>query len=68
MPCKRMPAYITGGVKEDLLRRIEYLLEENRYCAPSFASSRHDPPDSSEPSTPCRIPARRRLLNGRQSL
>ena len=30
MPWKRMLAYITGGVNEDLLRRIEYLLEENR--------------------------------------
>ena len=28
MPWKRMLAYITGGVNEDLLRRIEYLLEE----------------------------------------
>ncbi len=27
---KRMLAYITGSVNEDLLRRIEYLLEENR--------------------------------------
>ncbi|MGA2140737.1 MAG: hypothetical protein ABSH14_17935 [Verrucomicrobiia bacterium] len=25
-----MLAYITGSVNEDLLRRIEYLLEENR--------------------------------------
>jgi hypothetical protein len=25
-----MLAYITGGVNEDLLHRIEYLLEENR--------------------------------------
>ena len=30
MPWKRMLAYITGGVNEDLLRRIEHLLEENR--------------------------------------
>jgi putative transposase len=30
MPWKRMLAYITGTVNEDLLRRIEYLLEENR--------------------------------------
>src|ERR1039457_2620504 len=30
MPWKRMLAYITGSVNEDLLRRIEYLLEENR--------------------------------------
>jgi Homeodomain-like domain len=30
MPWKRMLAYITGNVNEDLLRRIEYLLEENR--------------------------------------
>jgi hypothetical protein len=30
MPWKRMLAYITGSVSEDLLRRIEYLLEENR--------------------------------------
>jgi putative transposase len=30
MPWKRMLAYITGRVNEDLLRRIEYLLEENR--------------------------------------
>jgi Homeodomain-like domain len=29
MPWKRMLAYITGSVNEDLLRRIEYLLEEN---------------------------------------
>jgi hypothetical protein len=27
MPWKRMLAYITGSVNEDLLRRIEYLLE-----------------------------------------
>jgi len=30
MPWKRMLAYITGSVNEDLLRRIDYLLEENR--------------------------------------
>jgi putative transposase len=30
MPWKRMLAYVTGSVNEDLLRRIEYLLEENR--------------------------------------
>ena len=30
MPWKRMLAYITGSVNEDLLCRIEYLLEENR--------------------------------------
>ena len=30
MPWKRMLACITGSVNEDLLRRIEYLLEENR--------------------------------------
>jgi len=30
MPWKRMLAYTTGSVSEDLLRRIEYLLEENR--------------------------------------
>ena len=30
MPWKRMLAYITGSVNENLLRRIEYLLEENR--------------------------------------
>jgi hypothetical protein len=30
MPWKRMLAYITGRVNEDLLRRIEYLLEEDR--------------------------------------
>lgn len=30
MPWKRVLAYITGSVNEDLLRRIEYLLEENR--------------------------------------
>jgi putative transposase len=30
MPWKRMLAYITGSVNEDLLSRIEYLLEENR--------------------------------------
>ncbi len=30
MPWKRMLANITGSVNEDLLRRIEYLLEENR--------------------------------------
>ena len=30
MPWKRMLAYITGSLNEDLLRRIEYLLEENR--------------------------------------
>ena len=30
MPWKRMLAYINGGVDENLLRRIEYLLEENR--------------------------------------
>ncbi|MGA2605727.1 MAG: hypothetical protein ABSG14_16030 [Verrucomicrobiia bacterium] len=30
MPWKRMLAYITGRVNEDLLRRIEPLLEENR--------------------------------------
>lgn len=30
MPWKRMLAYITGSVNEDLLRRIEYLLGENR--------------------------------------
>ena len=30
MPWKRMLAYITGSVNEDLLRRIEYLQEENR--------------------------------------
>jgi len=30
MPWKRMLAYITGSVNEDLLRRVEYLLEENR--------------------------------------
>ena len=30
MPWKRMLAHITGSVNEDLLRRIEYLLEENR--------------------------------------
>jgi putative transposase len=30
MPWKRMLAYITGSVNDDLLRRIEYLLEENR--------------------------------------
>jgi len=28
MPWKRMLAYLTGSVNEDLLRRIEYLLEE----------------------------------------
>jgi len=31
MPWKRMLAYITGSVNEDLLRRIEYLLEEMRF-------------------------------------
>ncbi len=30
MPWKRMLAYITGSVNEGLLRKIEYLLEENR--------------------------------------
>ncbi len=30
MPWKRMLAYISGSVNEELLRRIEYLLEENR--------------------------------------
>ena len=30
MPWKRMLAYITGSVNEELLCRIEYLLEENR--------------------------------------
>jgi putative transposase len=30
MPWKRLLAYITGSVNEDLLRRIEYLLEDNR--------------------------------------
>ena len=30
MPWKRMLAYITGSVNEDLLHRIDYLLEENR--------------------------------------
>jgi hypothetical protein len=30
MPWKRMLAYITGSVNEDLLRRIGHLLEENR--------------------------------------
>ena len=30
MPWKRTLAYITGRVNEDLLHRIEYLLEENR--------------------------------------
>ncbi len=30
MPWKRMLAYITGSVNEDLLHRIEYLIEENR--------------------------------------
>lgn len=30
MPWKRMLAYITGCVNEDLWRRIEYRLEENR--------------------------------------
>jgi hypothetical protein len=30
MPWKRMLAYITGSVNKDLLRRIEYPLEENR--------------------------------------
>jgi len=30
VPWKRVLAYITGSVSEDLLRRIEYLLEENR--------------------------------------
>jgi hypothetical protein len=30
MPWKRMLAYITGSVNEDLLRSFEYLLEENR--------------------------------------
>jgi putative transposase len=30
MPWKRMMTYITGSVNDDLLRRIEYLLEENR--------------------------------------
>jgi len=30
MPWKRMLAYITGCVNEDLVWRIEYLLEENR--------------------------------------
>jgi hypothetical protein len=29
-----MLAYITGSVNEDLLRRIEYLLEENRVASP----------------------------------
>jgi putative transposase len=29
MPWKRMLAYITGSVNEDLLRRIEFLLEQN---------------------------------------
>ncbi len=30
MPWKRMLAYISGTVNEELLRRIEYLLEVNR--------------------------------------
>jgi hypothetical protein len=30
MPWKRMLVCITGSMDEDLLRRIEYLLEENR--------------------------------------
>jgi putative transposase len=30
MPGKRMLAYISGSVNDELLRRIEYLLEENR--------------------------------------
>jgi hypothetical protein len=30
MPWKRMLVYITGSVTEDLLRRIECLLEANR--------------------------------------
>ena len=30
MPWKRMLAYISGSVNEELLLRIEYLLEENR--------------------------------------
>ena len=30
MPWKGTLAYITGSVNEELLRRIEYLLEENR--------------------------------------
>ncbi len=30
MPWKQMLAYISGSVNEELLRRIEYLLEENR--------------------------------------
>ena len=30
MPWKRMLAYISGTINDELLRRIEYLLEENR--------------------------------------
>src|ERR1017187_2723596 len=37
MPWKRMLAYITGSVNEDLLRRIEYLLEETRALATQLA-------------------------------
>lgn len=30
MPWKRMLAYVTSDIEESLLRRIEYLVEENR--------------------------------------
>ena len=30
MPWKRMLAYVIGDIEESLLKRVEYLLEENR--------------------------------------
>jgi len=38
MPWKRMLAYISGGVNEELLRRIECLLEEQRILRASEIS------------------------------
>jgi hypothetical protein len=39
-----MPAYITGSANEDLLRKIKYLLEENRLLLrrPLVSAARRD--------------------------
>ena len=47
MPWKRMLAYIIGSVNEDLLRRIEYPLGENRV----LRNQPQEPPTSSPPPT-----------------
>jgi len=36
-----MPAYITSSVNEELLRRIEYLIEENRVLRNQPQKARH---------------------------